>query len=48
MTPRPTRKNRAVRVEDELWDAALAKAEERNEVLSEEIRAFLKRYVARR
>ena len=48
MTPRPQRKNRAVRVEDELWEAAKCKAEERNEVLSEEIRAFLKRYVARR
>jgi hypothetical protein len=36
-----------VKVEDELWDAAKAKAEERNEVLSEEIRAFLKRYVKR-
>ena len=48
MTPRPARRPRSVKVEDELWDAALAKAEERNEVLSEEIRAFLKRYVARR
>jgi len=48
MNPRPPRKPRAVRVEDELWDAAMRKAEERNEVLSEEIRAFLKRYVARR
>ena len=48
MTPRQPRKPRAVRVEDELWDAAMRKAEERDEVLSEEIRAFLKRYVARR
>ena len=48
MNPRPPMRARAVRVEDELWDAAMRKAEERNEVLSEEIRAFLKRYVARR
>ena len=48
MTPRPARRPRSVKVEDELWDAAMRKAEERNEVLSEEIRAFLKRYVARR
>ena len=45
---RSPRKPRAVRVEDELWNAAMRKAEERNEVLSEEIRAFLKRYIARR
>ena len=48
MTPRPARRPRSVKVEDELWDAAMRKADERNEVLSEEIRAFLKRYVARR
>ena len=48
MTPRPPRRPRSVKVEDELWEAAKAKAEERGEVLSEEIRAFLKRYVARR
>ena len=45
MTPRPLRKTRAVRVEDDLWNAALRKAEQRGEVLSEEIREFLKRYV---
>jgi len=45
MTPRPPRKARAVRVEDDLWDAAMRKAEERGDVLSEVIRAFLKRYV---
>ena len=48
MTPRPPRRPRSVKVEDELWEAAKAKADERGEVLSEEIRAFLKRYVARR
>lgn len=44
---RPPRKPRAVRVEDPLWDAALEKAAERGEVLSEEIRRFLQRYVKR-
>lgn len=38
---------RAIRVPDDLWKAALAKAEERGETLSEAIRAFLKRYIAR-
>ena len=42
---RPVRKARAVRVEDDLWDAAKAKADERGDVLSEVIRAALKRYV---
>ena len=44
---RPPRKPRSVKVEDELWAAALAKADERGEVLSEEIRRFLARYVKR-
>lgn len=48
MNPRPPRKPRAVRVEDELWDAAMRKAEERGEILSEVIREALKRYVAKR
>ena len=47
MTPRPPRKPRSVKVEDDLWAAALAKADERGEVLSEEIRKFLARYVKR-
>lgn len=42
---RPPRKPRAVRVEDELWAAAQAKANERGDVLSEVIREALKRYV---
>ena len=42
---RPPRKARAVRVEDELWAAAQAKADERGDVLSEVIREALKRYV---
>jgi hypothetical protein len=45
MTPRPPRKARAVRVEDDLWAAAQRRAEERGDVLSEEIRKFLQRYV---
>ena len=45
MTPRPPRRPRSVKVEDELWEAAKAKAEERGDVLSEEIRKFLQRYV---
>lgn len=45
MTPRPPRKPRSVKVEDELWDAAMRKAEARGEILSEVIREALKRYV---
>jgi hypothetical protein len=45
---RPPRKPRSVKVEDELWAAAHAKAEQRGEILSEVIREALKRYVARK
>ena len=45
---RPPRKPRSVKVEDELWAAALAKADERGEVLSEVIREALRRYVGRK
>ena len=45
VTPRAVRPRRSIRVEDDLWDAAKAKAEERGDVLSEEIRKFLQRYV---
>jgi hypothetical protein len=38
---------RAVKVPDDLWRAAQAKADERGEVLSEEIRKFLQRYIGR-
>lgn len=38
---------RGVRVPEDLWLAALAKAEARGEVLSDEIRKFLERYVKR-
>jgi hypothetical protein len=41
----PKTKNRVVRVPDELWDAARAKAAERGEVLSEVIRGGLDYYV---
>ena len=44
---RPPRRPRSVKVEDELWTAALAKADERGEILSEEIRKFLTRYTKR-
>lgn len=44
---RPPRKPRSVKVEDSLWAMALLKATERDEVLSEEIRKFLARYVKR-
>jgi predicted transcriptional regulator len=38
---------KSVRVPDELWKAAQAKADERGEILSEVIRAALERYVKR-
>lgn len=45
---RPPRPARSIRVEDQLWDAALDKAGERGEVLSEEIRKFLTTYINRK
>jgi hypothetical protein len=39
---------RTVRVSEELWLAAQAKAEARGEVLAEEIRKFLERYIKRK
>lgn len=44
---RPPRPQRSIRVEDSLWFAAQAAADERGEVLSEEIRKFLLEYVAK-
>lgn len=41
-------KPHAVKVPDVLWSAAMAAAEERGEILSEEIRAFLTAYVNRK
>lgn len=45
--PRATNPARAVRVEDELWEAAKAKAAERGESVSDVIRKALERYVKR-
>ena len=45
---RPPRRPRSVKVEDDLWDAAMRKAEERGEILSEVIREALKRYITKR
>ena len=36
------------RIPQDLYDAAMAKAEERGEVLSDEVRKFLARYVKRK
>jgi hypothetical protein len=45
-TPRrPRAKLRSVKVADPLWDAAMAKAVERGEYLSEVIREALEKYV---
>jgi predicted DNA binding CopG/RHH family protein len=38
---------RNIRIPDDLWDAAKAKAEARGSALSTVIREFLRRYVAR-
>lgn len=35
---------RAVRVDDELWQAAQKRAAERGETVSDAVRAFLRRY----
>ena len=47
VTPRAARKNRTVKVEDDLWDAAMRKAEERGDLLSGVIRKYLERYSKR-
>lgn len=39
-------KRRTIRIEDELWEAALATAEKRDESLPAEIRRFLEQYAA--
>ena len=43
---RPPRRPRSVKVEDDLWRAAQRAADDREQILSEEIRKFLKRYAA--
>jgi len=45
--PRPGNPARAVRIEDELWNAAKTKAAERGESVSDVIRRALERYVKR-
>jgi predicted transcriptional regulator len=45
--PRPGNPARAVRVEDELWEAAKAIAAERGDSLSDIMRDALRRYVKR-
>ena len=45
MSPRPAAVTRSVKVREDLWSAAMKKAEERGEYLSEVIRAALERYV---
>jgi hypothetical protein len=47
MTKHPLMRNRTYRSTDALNDAAHAKAAERGEVVSDEIRKFLERYVRR-
>jgi hypothetical protein len=42
--PRRLRKQRTVRVEDEIWLPALRKADEKGETVSEAVRKFLERY----
>lgn len=44
----PRTPKRSIRVPDVLWNAAIAKAKARDEVLAEEIRKFLERYVRRK
>lgn len=46
--PRPGEHPRAVRVPDELWHAARAKAAERGETVSDVMRDALTRYVKRK
>ena len=45
MPPRPAMTMRSFRIPNEVWLAAVAKADERNENLSEIIRQALERYV---
>ena len=45
MTPREPMKPKALRVPDDLWKTAQAKADENGEYLSEVIRKFLETYI---
>lgn len=42
--PREPKKNRVIRVQDSLWNAATKRADERGETVSEAVRRFLVRY----
>ena len=42
---KPPMAQRAIRVPDDIWEAAKAKANDRGENLSEVLRRFLERYV---
>lgn len=44
----PGTPRRTIRIPDDLWDAAVAKAEERGESVSDVIRKALERYVRRK
>lgn len=44
----PRTPKRSIRIPDALWHAAMEKAKQRDEVLAEEIRKFLERYVRRK
>lgn len=44
----PGTPRRTIRIPDDLWDAASAKAEERGESVSDVIRKALERYVRRK
>jgi predicted CopG family antitoxin len=44
----PKTPSRAIRIDDDLWSAALTKAGERGETVSEVIRRALRRYVSRK
>lgn len=43
MTKEPM-KNRVVRVSDRVWEAAMKRADEKGETVSEAVRKFLERY----
>ena len=42
--PREPMKSRVIRIPDELWERAKARAEQRDETVSEAVRKFLERY----
>jgi negative regulator of replication initiation len=48
MPNQPKTPLRSIRVEEALWTAAMSKAQERGETVSEVLRRALERYVARK